>query len=64
MSLKPIKIGVIGVGHLGKHHVKHYSRIPSVKLVGLYDLDFKRSSLVAKKYRTTAYKNLKSLLMM
>ena len=62
MSLKPIKIGVIGVGHLGKHHVKHYSRIPSVKLVGLYDLDFKRSSLVAKKYRTTAYKNLKKLI--
>ena len=64
MSLKPIKIGVIGVGHLGKHHVKHYSRIPSVKLVGLYDLDFKRSSLVAKNIELLHTKTLKSLLMM
>ena len=62
MSIKPINIGIVGVGHLGIHHVKHYTSIPNVNLLGIYDPDVKRSNYVAKKYKTVAFKSLKKLI--
>ena len=62
MSTKPINIGVVGVGHLGIHHVKHYTAIPNVNLLGIYDPDIKRSNYVAKKYKTIVFQNLKKLI--
>ncbi len=62
MSIKPIKIGVVGVGHLGIHHVKHYATIPNVKLLGIYDPDTERSNYVAKKYQTDTFQSLESLI--
>ena len=62
MSTKPINIGVVGVGHLGIHHVKHYAAISNVNLLGIYDPDIKRSNYVAKKYKTIAFQNLKKLI--
>ena len=62
MSIKPINIGVIGVGHLGIHHVKHYANISNVNLLGIYDPDVKRSNYVAKKYKVVAFQSLKKLI--
>ena len=62
MLIKPINIGVVGVGHLGIHHVKHYTTIPNVNLLGIYDPDVKRSNYVAIKYKTVAFKSLKKLI--
>ena len=62
MSNKLINIGVVGVGHLGIHHVKHYTTIPNVNLIGIYDPDVKRSNYVAKKYKTVAFQSLKKLI--
>ncbi len=62
MSTKPINIGVVGVGHLGIHHVKHYTTIANVNLVGIYDPDVKRSNYVAKKYNTDVFHSLEKLI--
>ena len=62
MSIKPINIGVVGVGHLGIHHVKHYATIPNVNLLGIYDPDTNRSNYVAKKYKTVVFKSLEKLI--
>ena len=62
MSIKPINIGVVGVGHLGIHHVKHYATIPNVCLLGIYDPDIHRSNYVAKKYRTVVFQSLEKLI--
>ena len=35
----PLKIGVVGVGHLGKEHVRIYHELPEAKLVGICDTD-------------------------
>ena len=37
MRNEPIKVGVIGVGHLGQHHVKHYVSLKDANLVGIVD---------------------------
>ena len=50
MFNEPINIGVIGVGHLGQHHVKHYKNLKNVELVGIFDTDRKRAEEVSIKY--------------
>jgi len=36
---KIIKVGVVGVGHLGRHHARNLSSLKGVKLVGIFDTD-------------------------
>lgn len=57
-----IKTGVIGVGHLGQHHTKHYAKIKTAQLVGVYDTDAKQSKKIAKKFNTKAYSSLDKML--
>lgn len=59
---KPINVGVIGVGHLGQHHAKHFSTLENAKLCGIYDLDTARSEEIAKKYNTIAYNDIEKLI--
>ena len=47
MKTEKIKIGIIGVGHLGQHHVKHYHLLSDANLVGVYDTDSKRGKEIA-----------------
>ncbi len=57
-----MNIGVIGVGHLGQHHVKHFSRLKQATLVGLHDRDHRRAEEVASKYQIQAFKELEALI--
>ena len=57
-----IKVGVIGVGHLGQHHVKHYASLANAELIGVFDKDSERANKIAKLYNTSAFKNIDSLL--
>ncbi|MEA1882720.1 MAG: Gfo/Idh/MocA family oxidoreductase [Candidatus Marinimicrobia bacterium] len=56
------KVGVIGVGHLGYHHVKHYSRLKDARLVGVYDIDENRRNEIASKFSTKSFESLEALL--
>jgi len=57
-----IKVGVIGVGHLGEHHARIYSELSQAELVGIFDLDLDKSKSKAEKYKTTYFKELIELL--
>lgn len=57
-----VNIGVIGVGHLGQHHVRHYSRIKEVHLSGLFDVNQEMAKKVAANYSTRSYSTLSALL--
>ncbi len=57
-----IKVAVIGLGHLGKHHVNHFSKIDGVKLVGVYDINPKTSEKISKQYNTTPFKSVAELI--
>jgi len=52
-----VRVGVIGVGHIGAHHARIYSQIPGVQLVAVVDTDQKRREKVAREYDTTGYAN-------
>ncbi len=45
-----LKVGVFGVGHLGKFHLNNWKEIPEVQLTGFYDPDEKTASEVAGTY--------------
>ena len=47
MAANTIKVGVVGVGYLGKIHAEKYAHIPEAELIGVVDIDRKRSEEVA-----------------
>ena len=38
MSDKKLKVGVIGVGALGRHHARLYAASPNAEVVGIFDV--------------------------
>lgn len=43
----PLRVGVVGVGYLGRFHALIYSRLDQVELVGVCDTDAERAASVA-----------------
>ncbi len=46
MSAHRLQVGVLGVGHLGAYHARHYARHPAVVLAGVADRDAARAAAV------------------
>jgi UDP-N-acetylglucosamine 3-dehydrogenase len=57
-----IKVGVIGLGAMGRNHIRVYSELPDVELAGIADVDHGLAQSLAKKYRTTPFSDYKELL--
>jgi predicted dehydrogenase len=57
-----LKVGVFGVGHLGKFHLNNWREIPTVELVGFYDPDDTVSGEVAEKYQLTRFEKAEQLM--
>jgi predicted dehydrogenase len=53
--MKKVRIGVVGVGYLGRFHAEKYANDPDVELVGLVDADTTRVSELAKTLNTQAF---------
>ena len=45
-----LKVGVFGVGHLGKFHLNNWKEIEGVKLVGFFDPHTETAKKVAEEY--------------
>ena len=54
---KKVKIGVIGAGHLGKHHIKHLSNHSLVELVGFFDIDKENAASVSQTFNIKSFDN-------
>lgn len=57
-----IKIGVVGVGHLGQHHAQKFQNIDGAELVGIYDINEQRAKEIAKKLNTRSFNSYEELL--
>lgn len=60
--MKRIKVGVIGVGHLGEHHVRIFKGLPGVNLMGIVDTDQYRLKEIEKKYETRGFNGVEDLI--
>ena len=50
-----LKVGVFGVGHLGKFHLNNWKQIPTVELVGFFDPNNEQAAEVEKTYGIKRY---------
>ncbi len=56
-----LKIGVLGVGHLGKIHIKCIKEIEGYELVGFYDTDVSRVQEVEQEFGIKGFDNVSEL---
>jgi predicted dehydrogenase len=57
-----VRVGVIGVGYLGKFHAEKYSRMDNVQLVGVVDVNRALAEEVAVRFATLAFADYQDLI--
>ena len=57
-----LRVGVVGVGYLGKFHARIYAAMPEVELVGVVDADADTAARIAQEYGCQAYTRAEDLL--
>lgn len=60
--MKPLRMGVVGVGHLGRFHAEKYASMEGVELVGVADIAHDRAKAVAERFKTRAYTDYRGLM--
>ena len=61
VPMEKIRVGVVGVGHLGSIHAKMYSRLDNVKLSGVCDCNIERSLEMGKRFKVASYSDYEDL---
>lgn len=61
MATSEVEVGVVGVGHLGRHHARLYAALDGVRLVGVVDSDPERARSVADEYGCEAWTDPEAL---
>lgn len=59
---KVLKAAVVGVGNMGKNHVRVYSELQEVELVAICDANLDLAKQLAKKYGAKAYASVDQML--
>jgi predicted dehydrogenase len=57
-----IRAGVIGVGSIGRHHVRIYNQFDDVQLVAVAEIDEARREGIARRYKIASYADYESML--
>lgn len=60
--MKDIKVGVVGVGYLGKFHAQKYAQLDHVSLVGVADTDQAQCEAIAAQCNCQAILNYKDMI--
>lgn len=59
--MQKIRVGVVGVGHLGQHHARIYGSLPQCELVGVVDIDPRAAQKIAKAHGGRAFSDYREL---
>ena len=57
----PLRVGVVGVGHVGSRHAQIYAKMPGVRLIAVCDRDATRAAPVARALRCRAITEYRDL---
>ena len=61
-GMKRLRLGVVGVGHLGSLHAQKYATMSDINLVGVVDVDHKKAREAATKCNTKAFSSHSELI--
>src|SRR5881409_2234145 len=56
--MKNLRVGVVGVGHIGSNHARLYAELSSAEFPAVYDVDPITNRTIATKYHATPAKSL------
>jgi len=59
---RKIRIGVVGIGHLGNYHLQKYAKLPNNQIVGAADTDRDKVSKAAETFACQAYTDYRDLI--
>ena len=59
---QPVRVAVVGAGHLGRHHARLYAGLPGVALVGVADSVPERAQRLAATYDARAFADYRELI--
>jgi predicted dehydrogenase len=62
--VKNLRVGVVGVGHIGSNHARLYAEIPSAEFTAVYDVDPFRNRIIASKFHATPASSLDEFISM
>ena len=57
-----LKVGVFGVGHLGKYHLNNWKEIKDIELIGFYDPSGENAEQVVEQYKLKRFTNINKLI--
>ncbi|HET9418901.1 MAG TPA: Gfo/Idh/MocA family oxidoreductase [Chthoniobacterales bacterium] len=60
--MKELRVGVVGVGHIGSNHARLYAEIPNAQFAAIYDVDLAKAKTIGKKYRACVAESLDEFL--
>jgi predicted dehydrogenase len=49
-KMKQLRVGVVGVGHIGKNHARLYAELPTAEFTAIYDTDAARAMEIAGQF--------------
>ena len=58
----PVKVGIVGTGHLGKHHVKLLKNLPTCDVIGIYDKNLEQAKTISEELGVNYFTTLDELL--
>jgi predicted dehydrogenase len=56
--MKKLRVGVVGVGHIGGNHARIYAELPQAEFIAIFDIDPVRAAEIAVKYKAKAARSL------
>ncbi|MBT5073848.1 MAG: Gfo/Idh/MocA family oxidoreductase [Kordiimonadaceae bacterium] len=62
MNNDKIKVAVIGAGSMGQNHIRIYSQLKDVELVGIYDLDVENGEKISQAYQCKFFENIQNII--
>ncbi|MFC0331029.1 Gfo/Idh/MocA family oxidoreductase [Paenibacillus sepulcri] len=61
--MEPVRIGIIGVGLIGKHHIQQYSAIEGVEIAAVCDINEQEARKTAEQYQiSSVYSDYRQML--
>jgi predicted dehydrogenase len=62
MRKKKIKVGVVGIGHLGNYHLQKYQKLDHCEIVAVADTLVEKAGKAAQIYKCTAFEDYRDMI--